>query len=142
MLHMKRLSQTDSLSWFWVFFVSKGNPFWTFISYVTFVLLSFLPHFFFFGCLRKICFVILAFPGYLHQHFCNFTIRLIALDKRNIWKIFFLFLYKKNMLWCSLEVPHWGTFNEHHNIGFHGGIQNIIVFQLKKVCTWNNIVYV
>ena len=42
--------------------------------------------------------------------------------------IFFLFLHKKRMLWYSLEVPHWGAFNEYHNIPFHWEIRKMFIW--------------
>ena len=59
----------------------------------------------------------------------------IAPDKKSFQVIFFFFLFQENLC-CgySLEVPHWGTSNEYHNICFHKKYkENISIFCLRKV---------
>ena len=50
------------------------------------------------------------------------------LDKRRYQvTIFFISLWKQK-LWCSLEVPHWGTSKGTHSISFHREIRKISKF--------------
>ena len=49
--------------------------------------------------------------------------------------IFSFFLHESICCGYSLEVPHWGTSNEYHNICFHGEIRKIsLLFDRKKLC--------
>ena len=48
----------------------------------------------------------------------GFLLFYIALDKRGIHIVFFLFLYENIRCWYSLEAPRRGASNEYHNIFF------------------------